>query len=39
MNYHISGDKTMRNGDNIEKQNVLREGKEIFRSEIIAKMI
>ena len=26
----------MRNHDNIEKQNVLREGKEVFRSEIIA---
>ena len=34
---YIGIDKTMRNHDNIEKQNVLREGKEIFRSEIIAK--
>ena len=29
---YIGIDKTMRNHDNIEKQNVLREGKEIFRS-------
>ena len=34
---YIGIDKTMRNHDNIEKQNVLREGKEIFRSEIIVK--
>ena len=33
---YIGLDKIMRNHDNIEKQNVLREGKEVFRSEIIA---
>ena len=34
---YVGLDKTMRNHDKIESQNVLREGKEIFRSEIIAK--